>query len=66
MWYIVARKRLPTPLPSLIRWDELFAGLKAIDYPGVFLFEDGRGENPDEWTKLAAEFPTNLAAKYAG
>ena len=27
-----------------------FAGLKAIDYRGVFLFEDGRGENPDEWT----------------
>jgi hypothetical protein len=36
-----------------------------VAYPGVFLFEDGRGENPDEWTKLAAEFPTNLAAKYA-
>jgi sugar phosphate isomerase/epimerase len=49
---------------GIIRWEEVFAGLKAIDYPGVLLFEDGCGENPDEWTKLAAEFPTNFAAKY--
>ena len=42
----------------------MFAGLRAVDYRGVFLFEDGRGENPDEWAKLAAEFPKNFVARY--
>lgn len=60
-----ADHRAPMHPDGIIRWDEVFAGLKAVDYRGVFLFEDGRGENPDEWTKLAAEFPANFAAKYA-
>lgn len=59
-----ADHRAPMHPDGIIRWDEVFAGLKAIDYRGVFLFEDGRGENPDEWTKLAAEFPQNFAARY--
>jgi hypothetical protein len=42
----------------------VFAGLRAIDYRGVLLFEDGRGENPKEWTRLAAEFPRNFVARY--
>jgi sugar phosphate isomerase/epimerase len=59
-----ADHRAPMHPDGIIRWDGVFAGLKAIDYRGVFLFEDGRGENPDEWMKLAAEFPTNFSAKY--
>lgn len=49
---------------GILCWDEVFAGLKAIDYPGVFLFEDGRGEDPDGWTRLAAEFPKNFVTRY--
>jgi len=56
--------RAPMHPQGIICWDEVFAGLKAIDYRGVFLFEDGRGENPDEWTRLAAEFPENFVTKY--
>ena len=59
-----ADHRAPMHPDGMIRWDEVFAGLKAIDYRGVFMFEDGRGENPDEWTKLAAEFPQSFAARY--
>ena len=59
-----ADHRAPLHPDGIIRWDEVFAGLKAIDYRGVFLFEDGRGENPDEWTRLAAEFPKNFVTKY--
>jgi sugar phosphate isomerase/epimerase len=59
-----ADHRAPMHPDGIICWDEVFTGLKAIDYRGVFLFEDGRGENPDEWTKIAAEFPTNFAVTY--
>ena len=44
-------------------WRNLPA-LKAIVYRGVFLFEDGRGENPEEWTRLAAKFPRSFVARY--
>jgi sugar phosphate isomerase/epimerase len=57
--------RAPLHPDGIIRWDEVFAGLKTIDYGGVFLFEDGRGENPEEWIRLAAEFPAHFAARYA-
>lgn len=59
-----ADHRAPMHPDGIIRWDEVFAGLRAVDYRGVFLFEDGRGENPDEWTRLAAEFPKHFVAKY--
>lgn len=49
---------------GIIEWGEVFAALKAIDYKGIFLFEDGRGENPEEWTRLAAAFPENFVARY--
>ncbi len=58
--------RAPMHPDGIIRWDDAFAGLRAIDYGGVFLFEDGRGENPDEWIRLAAEFPRNFVARYGG
>jgi len=56
--------RAPLHPDGLIRWREVFAALKAIDYRGVFLFEDGRGENPAEWLHLAATFPRNFASRY--
>ncbi len=56
--------RAPLHPDGIIRWEDVFAGLKAIDYGGVFLFEDGRGENPKEWTRLAAEFPQRFVARY--
>lgn len=56
--------RAPMHPEGIICWDEVFAGLKAIDYSGIFLFEDGRGENPDEWTRLAAAFPKNFVTRY--
>jgi len=56
--------RAPMHPDGIIEWGEVFAGLKAINYRGVFLFEDGRGENPQEWTRLAAEFPRNFTARY--
>lgn len=58
--------RAPMHPDGIIRWDDVFAGLRAIDYGGVFLFEDGRGENPDQWIRLAAEFPRNFVARYGG
>lgn len=49
---------------GIIEWGEVFAALKAINYRGVFLFEDGRGENPEQWVRLAAAFPKNFVARY--
>lgn len=60
-----ADHRPPLHPKGIIRWDEVLAGLKAIAYRGVFLFEDGRGENPDQWTRLVAQFPGNFVARYA-
>lgn len=59
-----ADHRAPLQPDGIIRWDGVFAGLKAIGYRGVFLFEDGRGENPDAWTRLAAEFPKSFVMRY--
>jgi len=59
-----ADHRAPMHPDGIIEWGEVFAGLKAINYRGVFLFEDGRGENPQEWTRLAATFPRNFAGRY--
>ncbi len=56
--------RAPMHPDGIIEWGEVFAALKAIDYRGVFLFEDGRGENPEQWVRLAGEFPKNFAARY--
>ena len=56
--------RPPMHPDGIIEWGEVFAALKAIDYKGVFLFEDGRGEQPEEWTRLAAAFPENFVARY--
>ncbi len=56
--------RAPMHPDGIIEWGEVFAAIKAIDYRGVFLFEDGRGENPKQWVRLAAAFPKNFVARY--
>ena len=57
--------RPPMHRDGIIEWGEVFTALKAIDYSGVFLFEDGRGEEPEQWVRLAAEFPNNFIARYS-
>lgn len=56
--------RPPMHRDGIIEWDEVFTALKAIDYRGVFLFEDGRGEEPEQWIRHAAAFPQNFIARY--
>lgn len=56
--------RPPMHRDGIIEWDEVFTALKAIDYRGVFLFEDGRGEEPEQWIHHAAAFPQNFIARY--
>jgi len=56
--------RPPMHRDGIIEWDEVFTALKAIDYRGVFLFEDGRGEEPEQWIRHAAAFPKNFIARY--
>jgi sugar phosphate isomerase/epimerase len=58
--------RAPMHPEGTIEWGEVFTALKAIDYRGIFLFEDGRGENPEQWVRLAGEFPRNFVARYGG
>jgi len=56
--------RPPMHPEGIIEWGEVFAALKVNKYRGVFLFEDGRGEEPKEWIHLAASFPKNFVARY--
>lgn len=56
--------RPPMHRDGIIEWGEVFTALKAIDYRGVFLFEDGRGEEPEQWIRHAAAFPKNFIARY--
>jgi sugar phosphate isomerase/epimerase len=56
--------RPPMHPDGIVEWGDVFSALKAIGYKGLFLFEDGRGEQPEEWTRLAAAFPKNFVARY--
>ena len=56
--------RAPMHPDGIVEWGEVFAAIKAIDYRGIFLFEDGRGENPEQWVRLAGEFPRNFVTRY--
>jgi sugar phosphate isomerase/epimerase len=56
--------RPPMHPDGIIEWGEVFAALKVINYRGVFLFEDGRGEEPEQWIRLAAAFPKNFVTRY--
>lgn len=58
--------RPPLHADGIIAWKDVFAGLKDIGYGGELLFEDGRGENPEEWSRMAGAFPEAFVQRCAG
>jgi sugar phosphate isomerase/epimerase len=56
--------RPPLHEDGLIQWDEVFSALKEINYKGELMFEDGRGENPEEWLRMTATFPQRFLQRY--
>ena len=56
--------RPPLHEDGIIQWDQVFAALKDINYQGELVFEDGRGENPEEWLEMTATFPQRFAQRY--
>ena len=56
----------PLHKDGIIEWGEIFAALKDIDYKGELVFEDGRGENPEEWIRMTAAFPKAFIQRYGG
>jgi sugar phosphate isomerase/epimerase len=56
--------RPPMHRKGLIRWGGVFQGFYEIDYDGRFVFEDGRGEDPEEWVRHAATFPKRFRDRY--
>ena len=59
-----ADHRPPLHKDGIVEWGEIFAALKDIDYKGELVFEDGRGENPEEWTRMTAAFPQTFVQRY--
>ena len=49
---------------GIIEWGEIFAALQDINYGGELVFEDGRGENPEEWIRMTAAFPKVFVRRY--
>ena len=56
--------RPPLHPDGIIEWGEIFAALKEIGYSGELVFEDGRGEDPEQWTRMTAAFPQAFVQKY--
>lgn len=56
--------RPPMHKNGIIEWGEVFAALHDINYTSDFIFEDGRGEDPDEWIQHTADFPSAFTEKY--
>lgn len=56
--------RPPMHKNGIIEWGEVFAALHDINYTSDFIFEDGRGEDPDEWIQHTADFPKAFTQKY--
>ena len=56
--------RPPLHPDGIIKWEEIFWGLKQLDYKGLFLFEDGRGEEPEEWIRMTGSFPREFVTRY--
>jgi sugar phosphate isomerase/epimerase len=50
---------------GIVEWGEVFAALRDIGYRGELIFEDGRGENPEEWVKMTGTFPRIFVQRYA-
>jgi sugar phosphate isomerase/epimerase len=56
--------RPPLHEDGIIEWGEVFAALRDIDYRRELLFEDGRGENPEQWIRMTAAFPQAFTLRY--
>lgn len=59
-----ADHRPPLHSEGIIEWGEIFAAIKDINYKGEFVFEDGRGEDPEEWVQMTADFPKSFVQLY--
>ena len=49
---------------GIIEWGDVFDALREIEYEGSFLFEDGRGEDPEGWIRATGAFPEVFADRY--
>lgn len=49
---------------GIVEWGEVFAALRDIGYKGELVFEDGRGENPEEWVRMTGAFPRVFVQRY--
>ena len=49
---------------GIIEWGDVFRALREIGYEGSFLFEDGRGEDPEGWIRATGAFPEVFADRY--
>ena len=49
---------------GIVEWGEVFAALRDISYKGELVFEDGRGENPEEWVQMTGAFPRVFVQRY--
>lgn len=49
---------------GIVEWGEVFAALRDIGYKGELVFEDGRGENPEEWVGMTGAFPQAFVRTY--
>lgn len=56
--------RPPLHEDGIIEWGEVFTALRDIDYRRELLFEDGRGENPEQWIRMTAAFPQAFTLRY--
>ena len=56
--------RPPLHPDGIMQWGEILAGIRALGYTGALLFEDGRGENPDEWLAMTGAFPDGFVRRY--
>ncbi|MBN1672456.1 MAG: sugar phosphate isomerase/epimerase [Kiritimatiellae bacterium] len=56
--------RPPLHKDGIIEWGEIFAGLRQVEYAGTILFEDGRGEDPEDWIRHTGEFPEKFVRRY--
>jgi len=53
-------------MPLLLEFGLYFGAGSNLDAASFFsgLIDDGRGEEPEQWVRLAAAFPKNFVARY--
>ena len=56
--------RPPLHDDGLIHWDDVVTGLHDAGYTGDLVFEDGRGEDPDDWVSHVATFSKRYEERY--